>query len=463
MDRTLGEFVTVLRRHGVPVAPPEAADAMRAVALVGYGDRARFREALGTTLAKSHADRTTFDHCFEAFFRASVTAGAGATDPAAAGTRPPEGAAGQGQAGGNGGGSAGGTGEPVPGTAASALGEDLLANDEAALSLRLARAATTSNLAAMQVLTQKGLYGRRLLQAMGLDDLERELAELEKSPAAGAPHRAALLRDRLARLRARVRETVERSWRMRRPGNREAILRETDLALLRESAEVTAVVRRMARRLVNRHRRRERLAERGRLDVRATLRRNVAHDGILIDPRWRQVRKERPRLIAVCDVSRSVSQHARFLLLFLYGLQEVIPRLRTFVFTSTLHEVTGLFAQQPADAALETVMQRHGLGSTDYGRALAQLEEQTLAGIDRRTTLLFLGDARNNRGEARLDLLRQFQARSRQLLWLNPEERSRWGSGDSEMLRYATACTRAWSCRNLAELERIVDRLLRDS
>lgn len=459
MDRMLGEFVIVLRRHGVAVAPPEAADAARAVALVGYADRVRFRETLAATLAKSHADRLAFEQCFDAFFRAPVSSvGAAGGPPPRRDNRP----AGQGQAGGNGGGSGGGAGEPVPGVPPSDLGEALIANDEATLSLRMARAARDSKLADMKVITQKGLFGRRLLQAMGLQDLEREIAELDQSPAAGAPHRAMLLRDRLARLRERVRATVEQSWRLRRPQDREAVLRETDIGLLRESAEVTEVVRRMARRLVNRHRRRERRAARGRIDVRATLRRNVAHDGLLIDPRWRQVRKDRPRVIAVCDVSRSVSRHARFLLLFLYSLQEVIPRLRTFVFTSTLHEVTDLFAAQPADAALETVMQRHGLGSSDYGRALAQLGEQVLANLDRRTTLLFLGDARNNRGDARLDLLRLFQARSRQLLWLNPEERNRWGSGDSEMPGYATACTRAWSCRNLAELERIIDRLLRD-
>lgn len=463
MDRTLGEFVSVLRRHGLAVAPPEVAEAAQAVTLVGYGDRARFRDALGATLAKSQADRLLFDVCFENFFRRLDAVASAVPEDA---RRPdPDLLSGQGQAGGNGAGSGGGSGlgEPVPGVAPSTLGEALLAPDDNALALRLARAAVDSNLASIRVLTQKGLYGRRLLLAMGLEDLERELAALEGNASALALHRAALLRERLARLRQRVREMVERTYRLRRPQDREAALRETDFALLRDSAEVTAVVRRMAQKLVNRHRRRERQAARGQLDVRATLRRNLAHDGILIDPRWRRIRKERPRLLAVCDVSRSVSQHARFLLLFLYGLQEVIPRLRTFVFTSTLHEVTELFDQHAADAALDIVMQRHGLGSTDYGRALAGLEQQALGDIDRRTTLLFLGDARNNRGDARLDLLRLFQGRARQLLWLNPEERNRWGSGDSEMLRYATACTRAWSCRNLNDLERIVDRLLRQA
>lgn len=460
MDRKLGEFVGILRKHGLSVSPPEAAEAALAVTLVGYADRERFRRTLAATLAKSQADRLVFEDCFARFFRVEA---AEAATPAARRSSPPEGMQsgfGQGQGGGSGG---TGGGMPVPGIPPSALGEELLAPDDNALALHLAQAAASSNIAAIRVLTQRGLFGRRLLMAMGLDDLEREIAALEARGSGAATQRAALLRERLLQLRRRVRETVERSFRLQREQDRDAVLRETDFALLRESDDVTAVVRRLARKLITRHRRRERLAARGLLDVRATLRRNLAHDGVLVDPRWRRIRKDRPRVLAVCDVSRSVSRHARFLLLFLYSLQEVIPHLRTFVFTSTLHEVTDVFARHDVAAAIDIVMTRHGLGSTDYGRALADLEEQARGAIDRRTTLVFLGDARNNRGEARLDLLRQLRGRARQLVWLNPEERSRWGSGDSEMLRYATACTRAFSCRSLADLERIVDRLLRSA
>lgn len=461
MDRKLGEFVAVLRKHGLAVSPPEMAEAAQSVALVGYADRPRFREALGATLAKSRPDRLVFDDCFERFFRFDTEAPS--RDGSIAAGPLPEGvefAFGQGEGGGGGG---SGGGEPLPGVPPSPLGQDLLAADDSALALRMAQAAIASNQAAIRVLTQKGLFGRRLLLAMGLEELEREIAALEGRPEAAASRRAERLRNRLQALRRRVRETVERNFRLLREQDRDALLRDTDFALLRESDEVTAVVRRLARKLITRHRRRERQAARGLLDVRATLRRNLAHDGILVDPRWRRIRKDRPRVVAVCDISRSVSQHARFLLLFLYSLQEVIPRLRTFVFTATMHEVTDVFEHHEVGAALDIVMDRHGLGSTDYGRALAELEEKAGTAIDRRTTLLFLGDARNNRGEARLDLLQLFRSRARQLVWLNPEDRNRWGSGDSEMLRYATACTRAWSCRSLSDLERIVDRLLRSA
>lgn len=464
MDRKLAEFVTVLRNHGVRVSAPEAADAARAVGLVGFGNRLRFRDTLRATLAKGAAEQAVLDACFDAFFRvtppANVADEAAATDPAA--PRALQQGQGQGAGGGSGGsGSGPRRGDPVPGVPPSALGEDMLAADDSALALRMAQAAAASGQDRIRVLTQKGLFGRRLLLAMGLDDLERELAALDDSRAAGAALRAARLRERLQRLRQRVRENVERNYRLLRDQDRDAAVREADIALLRESDEVRAVVRRLARRLVARHRRRERQALRGRLDVRATLRRNVAHDGVLIDPRWRRIRKDRPRVLAICDVSRSVSQYSRFLLLFLYSLQEVIPRLRTFVFTSTMHEVTDLFAEQDIGAALDQAMALYGLGSSDYGRALAGLEQLALHDVDRRTTLLVLGDARNNGGEPRLDLLRRFGDRARQLIWLNPEDRLRWGSGDSEMLRYATACSHTYSCRTLAELERIVDRLLR--
>lgn len=463
MNRKLTEFIGILRRNGLRVSPPEVIDAVGAVELVGYAQRQLFHDALAATLVKGSNDRIVFERCFENFFRVG-----GAETDAEAQTAPalslPEGLQflfGQGEGAGAGGGQSDGL--PVPGVMPSELGDMLLQPDGGDLELALARAVITAQLANMRMMTQKGLFGRRLLMAMGLEDLERELDELKGSALPQAKLRAELLRSALDRLRRRVRETVERYYELVRHQDRDAILQETDFALLRESAETQAVIRRLAKKLITQHRRREKLAARGLLDVRATLRRNLAHDGVLMEPRWRRVRKDRPRVIAVCDVSRSVSQHARFLLLFLYSLQEVIPRLRTFVFASSLHEVTDIFEKDSVESALETVMDRYGLGSTDYGRAFAGLDALAGAEIDRRSTVIVLGDARNNNGEARLDLLRKFHGRSRQLIWLNPEERNRWGSGDSEMLRYAACCSHSYSCRNLDELARIIDRLLKSA
>lgn len=461
MDRKLTEFFGVLRHNGLRVSPPEAGDAVEAVALVGYARRETFRDALAATLVKSWQDRVVFDRCFESFFRLESAADSAQQRPPAALPDDLRFLAGQGAGSGAGGGQGGAA--AVPGVPASPLAAHLLSTSPDALDLSLAQAVAAVRLDEIRVVTQKGLFGRRLLMAMGLEALEREIAALEQAATPAALLRARLLREGLLRLRRQVRDTVTRYFERVRHHDRDGIVRETRLALLRESAEVQAVVRRMARKLVTQHRRRERRAARGRLDVRATLRRNLAHDGVLAEPQWRKVRKDRPRVIAVCDVSRSVAAHARFLLLFLHGLQEVIPRLRSFVFASTLHEVTPLFDALPVTEALDEVMARHGLGSTDYGRALADLDALAGAAIDRRTTVIFLGDARNNGGEARLDLMRRLHDRARQVIWLNPEERGRWGSGDSEMPRYATCCTQVHACRTLNDLERIVDRVLRSA
>lgn len=463
MDRKLTEFVALLRNNGLPVSPPEVQDAAQAIALVGYENRQRFHDVLATTLAKSTAVTATFDRCFDQFFRfstAAIDAGSNTQTPSSP-ELPPQ--FGQGKGSGSGGQSGSGQDQSVPGITPSELGELLLADQESALSLELAQAVTAADLAAIRVTTQRGLFGRRIMMAMGLAELERELAELDASSLPIAALRAETLRRRRDRLRLRVRDSVDRYFQLSRQQNRDAIMREVDFSLLREFRDVEGTVRKMARKLITQHRRREKLAARGLLDIRATLRRNISHDGILINPQWRRIRKDRPRVMAVCDVSRSVSQHARFLLMFLYSLQEVIPRLRSFAFSSSLHEVTELFEKLPLTDAADEVMERYGMGSTDYGRAFADLEKLALDAIDKRTTLIILGDARNNNGDARLDLLREFHLRAKQVIWLNPETVNRWGSGDSEMLRYRSACSQVHTCRNLTELERIVDRLLKSA
>jgi uncharacterized protein with von Willebrand factor type A (vWA) domain len=462
MDKKLTEFIALLRNNGLRASPPEVADAAMAIHLTGYENRERFQTALSTTLAKSEHDVFIFNRCFESFFSFNALSREPAIESSDTSPSPQikglQFLFGKGQAAGSGG---QGSGQPVPGVPPSALGEKLLNEENTELSLALAHAIETAKLTNIRVMTQKGLFSRRIMMAMGLEDLDRELRDLDNRELTAATQRAALLRTQQQRLRRQVREIVDRYFQLARRNDRETMIQETDFALLRDANEAQVVIRRMAKELITLHRRRDKKSARGLLDVRATLRRNQAYDGVLISPHWRRIRKDKPRVMAICDVSRSVSQHARFLLLFLYSLQEVIPRLRTFAFSSTLHEVTGLFDILPVAEAIDAVMDRYGFGSTDYGRAFADLEKQTLRDIDRRTTLIILGDARNNNGEARVDLLREFHQRAKQVIWLNPEDMNRWGSGDSEMLRYRSSCTRAHSCRNLSELERIVDRLLK--
>ncbi len=454
MERKLAEFARLLRQQGLPLSPAELADAGQVLAAVGWRSRSRLRAGLCMSLAKTQPDALIFARCFDQFFAFSDFADSAGSAPNISPQQLPPAAAGEGPLAGSGG---GGSGQQAD----SPLGQMLLQNDQLALQLSLAQAVEAAQLRNIRVMTQRGLFMRRIMLQMGLDALEQEITGLEAQGRAAARDKAQALRVARQRLQDEVRTAVERYLLLAQQNSAQALAREVNLNALAEFHDVKTVVRRMARRLITLHSRRQKLQNRGVLDLRRTLRSNLAYDGLIVEPQWRRRKKDRPKVVAVCDVSRSVSQYSRFLLMFLYSLQEIIPRVRAFAFSSELGEVTELFERLSLDEALDTVLEQYGLGSTDYGQSLLDLERLALDDIDRNTTVIILGDARNNNGEARVERLRLIHARAKQVLWINPERLSRWGSGDSEMLRYKPYCTRAVAVANLAQLERAVDWMLR--
>jgi uncharacterized protein with von Willebrand factor type A (vWA) domain len=226
-------------------------------------------------------------------------------------------------------------------------------------------------------------------------------------------------------------------------------------------ARLKRLIERMARKLAARHGRRRRRYRRGKLHVGETVRKSVATDGIPFHPKWRKIERKRPQIMAICDVSGSVAAYAKFLLMFIYALQDVLPRTRSFAFSAALGEVSDLFKTLPVEEAIEKVNLKYG-GATDYGRALDDFSELALAEVNHATTLIILGDARNNQADPRLDLLSEMKARAKQLIWLNPESTRLWGTGDSEMLRVRRHCHVVKECNNLNQLARIIDQLLSD-
>ncbi len=167
--------------------------------------------------------------------------------------------------------------------------------------------------------------------------------------------------------------------------------------------------------------------------------------------------------MVLCDVSGSVSRTARFLLLFLYSLQDVLPKVRSFVFASELAEVTDDFAKQDLEAAITDIMNSRANMPTDYGRALQDFQELAMQDIDNKTTVIMLGDARNNNGDGNTGVWQQVYKRSQRVLWLNPEGRFSWDSGDSIMSEYSPYCSRVEHCSSLRDLTRILGSLLKHS
>jgi len=459
MESTLTDFVRVLRNAEIRVSPAETMDAACALDLVGYADRERVRQALAATLAKTIDEKALFDECFSRFFawRPGEESARPAEERQAQPLRVEAAAA------------SASTAQGAVAGELSELAELVLSGNAANLAVAIDGAGRAAGIGEMRVFTQRGLYARRILEELGWQRLQSEILTLEQADTDADPGRdtGLALKRGAELLRERVREYVEKQYLMYASANarelRESVLRSARLSQLerRDLEQINRLVRRIARRLAARYARRRRTFRRGLLDVPRTLRKGAAHDGLLFEPAWKSVRKDRPALIAVCDVSGSVSAYARFLLLFLYSLSDVLPRVRSFVFSSQLAEVTPLFEQHQPEVAVEIAQRQYGGGSTDYAAAIRGLLSAAGRELDRGATVVMLGDGRNNRGDPALEELREIGRRARQLIWLNPESMSVWGTGDSEMLRYRSCCTEARVVQSLAQLERFADDLLR--
>ncbi len=103
------------------------------------------------------------------------------------------------------------------------------------------------------------------------------------------------------------------------------------------------------------------------------------------------------------------------------------------------------------------------MGSTDYGGALSELERLVIDQLDSKTTLLILGDGRSNYGDPGHLPLKRMHQRAKNVIWLNPEPKTFWNTGDSEMAKLSASCDRVESCRSLRHLERIVSELARSA
>ncbi len=495
MDRTLSNFIRALRNADVRISTAETLDAFNAVELVGYRDRQILKQSLALVLPKTEAEKETFDACFDQFFRfhevddrlQGRAANEGDEDDQSEGG---EGAGGDGDGDGGGGGDAETRtrrkrktkGRPAAAAAdapdeelgpgemsepASSLGRLLMANSRVQASLAIAAAGREVNVQNITVFTQKGLYTRKIMDAMGLPDLQQEIGALKQSRQIPERRLGIELAHRREWLREQVRDHVEQQFLLHADATgrrvREEMLRRVKLSNVEQRNQhmIQEVVFRMAKKLVAMHSRRRKVFKRGQLNVPKTLRHNMSYDGAIFDLRWKSKKIDRPKVFAVCDVSGSVADYARFMLMFLYSLDEVMPNVRSFAFSSDLAEITELFKRNKLDDAIAKTLRDYASGSTNYTQSFADFRKLCMDDIDKRTTVIILGDARNNYGEPNTAVLKEVYDRCKRLIWLNPEPRGVWYQGDSEMRRYLAYCHQVEECNSLMHLERVVSNLLR--
>ncbi len=231
-----------------------------------------------------------------------------------------------------------------------------------------------------------------------------------------------------------------------------------------DEAAMRRAVRPLARRLATRLAMRRRIARRGALEPRKTFRRALASGGVPVDLAFRPRQAHKPELVLLCDVSGSVAAFSRFTLLFCHALQGTLSsRVRSFAFIDAVDEVTGYFHDaDPADAARRMVTEASLVwldGHSDYGHAFETFRARHLDALTPRTTLVVLGDARNNYRAPAVGALDALRRRARSVYWLNPEPASQWGSGDSVAPRYGAHVDAMHECRNLRQLAAFVESL----
>lgn len=491
MDRTLTDFVRSLRTSDVRVSTSETIDAINVIKLVGLNNRELLRNSLAVTLPKSDIEKEHFNNCFDQFFsfdrinefktdRPDEYDIEGDEDPDDMGQ-------GSGSSGSGSGGMSGFNFDadydeemPLPDditaleqaledkgiTIESPLARMILRGDRQGLTIAMANAAQAVELNKIEFFTQKGIYTRKMMMHMGLKEMEDEMYSYEESE---DPFERAIgrkLREAREYLRVEVRNYVEKQFVLIADAEgkelKEEITRNIKLTNmeLKNFSTIKQVVHKMAKRLIAQHSRRKKAKNRGVLDVRKTLRRNMAYDGLLFETHWKQVKIDRPKIMVICDVSGSVREVSRFLLMFLYSLTEILPNVRAFAFSANLFEVTDLFKQKSLEKAVEETLDEYGFGSTDYGVALQDFKDLCFDKIDNKTTIMILGDSRNNHNETRAEILEEIYKRARQVIWLNPEPKTHWRAGDAEMRNYAPFCHMVEVCNSLNHLERIVNKLL---
>jgi len=461
MDQRILEFIGDLRRAELRISPSEAIDSLAAAAEIGLDDRDTFKTALASTLVKESRDLPTFDRLFDLYFLDLEALGTGLQK--ALGPEDPrmrdmlDQLASQ------------------DGLELDDLTDLMLRGEGADMEMAIRGQGQNAGLERLMYFLQVGYFSRRIHDRFDWEAIERDLARIMKMLEAKGldPGQLARIRNyldlRLEAFRRMIRQHVERELERRAYREGEKLTREvlSDKPLFAlspdEVAQMKAVVARLARKIKDALALRQRQEEKGRLDSRRTIRQSLQYGGVPMEVRYRRRHREKPKLVTMCDVSDSVRNASRFMLQLVWSLQECFSKVRSYVFVSEIAEVTQAFATYPVDKAIDWALKSSPVDyhcRSDFGYAFSRYVRTELDSLDRKTTILMLGDARNNYNDPQAWALRQIRERVKGIIWLNPEGQWGWGIGDSVMPLYAPACDVVKECRTVGQLVEVVDQLV---
>jgi uncharacterized protein with von Willebrand factor type A (vWA) domain len=469
-------FVSELRAAGLPVSLTETIDAAQAVGNIPLDDRSSFKTALSATLVKSSTHWRAFDTTFEIYFTARGGESSVGSDPndqlLDSGTtldrQFDEGHLERGS---------------LETLSAEELTEELfsaLLEGNVGRIGAMARHAV-NRFAGMEPGRPVGsaYYLFRVLRNLDLDNLlERLLDTIRDGSPSGqlTPLEERLARDEMKIRLDALRRAIEDEIRRRLVADRgsqalsRAALRPLpeDIDVMRATGEELADLHRaidpLSRRLATRLARRRRNGRRGPLDFRATVRQSLSTGGVPVVPRFRTPRPVKPEIVVIADISGSVASFSRFTLHLVHSLSSHFSKVRTWVFVDGIDEVTRIMDE--TDDVVEAIRRVTTAadvvwvdGHSDYGHAFSTFWERWSSAVSPRSSVLILGDARNNYHSSQSWVIAEISHRARHLYWLNPEPKSYWGTGDSIVFDYAGYCDSVVECRNLRQLESFVSGL----
>jgi uncharacterized protein with von Willebrand factor type A (vWA) domain len=479
MLELLAGFIQELREAGLPVSLTENLDAMEAVTHIPLEDRPAFKYALAATLVKNNAHWRAFETLFEVYFslRGREYAIGDDGEPDLSAFEDELEAMREQQEGGR---MPGGGGDSMtPEELAELLYRALLQGDEA-LMRAVARQAVR-RYAGMEPGRPVGgtYYLYRTLRNLQLDDVLQRLMQQtrEESPEPLTPLEERLEQDEFEIRIDQLRKEIEAEIRRRLVADRgvEAMARTLrkplpeDIDFMHASREEMVMLRRaiypLTRKLAVRLARKRRHGRKGPLDFRNTVRHSLSYGGVPAEPKFRYPRPAKPEIFVVADISGSVAAFARFTLHLVYAIGAQFSKVRSFVFIDGIDEVTRFFdgVEDIVDAVHRVNTEADVVwvdGHSDYGHALEVFWSKWGKEVGPKTTVMILGDARNNYHAAQSWVVKEMRHRARHVFWLNPEPRSYWDTGDSIVSEYGVHCDGVFECRNLRQLEGFVDNLV---
>ena len=456
MDQRIVQFISALRTAGVRVSLAESADAFQAVEQMGVKNREIFRITLKSTLVKEQPDQASFEELFPLFF-----------DTADA--------------------------PPMQNISEGMSGDELEALRDALLQFKNQLQRMLERLLQGEKLTPQEL--ERLGNLVGLDNvddlryrnwmkqrMERALAFPQIKEAIRAlqelleelgmdSERVEQIRQLLRANQDSMSEQLEQyagqkiaenmSQRPHDPDHNQLYNQPFDSLTDKELDALRQDVRRLAAILRTRVALRMKRARTGQLDAKATIRANLKHGSVPIEIRHKD-RILKPKIVAICDLSTSMRPCSELMLSLLYALQDQIRKTQAFAFIDHLEFISPDFQALESRQAVQQVLIRMPSGhyNTDLGASLSDFVASYSDLVDNRTTLIMVGDGRNNYNDPRLDIFRKLAGRAQRVIWMNPESPSVWGTGDSDMPGYAPLCDVILQVRTFSELVSAVDKLL---